>query len=104
MPRRQWSSSRQSPGDAELGSLRAGARSLALLTLVAAALPAQLLVLACTRGRGSMRLPPLFHAAFAAALGLRVEYRGEALHGRGIVHACNDLSYLDVHALGPRLR
>jgi 1-acyl-sn-glycerol-3-phosphate acyltransferase len=104
MPRRRWSSSRQSPGDAELGSLRAAAKSLALLTLVALALPAQLLVLACTRGRGSMRLPPLFHAAFAAALGVRVEYRGEALEGRGIVHACNHLSYLDVQALGRRLR
>ena len=104
MPRHRWSSSRQSPGDAELGSLRAAAKSLALLTLVGLALPAQLLVLACTRSRGSMRLPPLFHAAFAAALGLRVEYRGEALEGRGIVHACNHLSYLDVQALGRRLR
>jgi len=67
-------------------------------------LPLQLLVLACTRGRGSMWLPPLFHAAFAAVLGLRVDYQGEMLEGRGTVHVSNHLSYLDVQALGRRLR
>ena len=84
--------------------MRAVAKSLALLTLIALVLPAQSLVLACTRGRSSMRLPPLFHASFAAVLGLRVRYHGEALEGRGVVHASNHLSYLDVQALGQRLR
>lgn len=79
-------------------------KSLALLTLIALVMPAQLLVLAFTRGRGSMRLPPLFHAAFAAVLRLRVDYHGEALAGRGVVHVCNHLSYLDVQALGKQLR
>jgi 1-acyl-sn-glycerol-3-phosphate acyltransferase len=51
-----------------------------------------------------MRLPRLFHAAFAAVLQLRVSYHGEALEGRGVVHASNHLSYLDVQALGRRLR
>lgn len=72
--------------------------------LIAAVLPAQALVLACTRGPASMLLPPRFHAAFAAILGLRVRYHGEALQGRGIVHVANHLSYLDVQALGRRLR
>ena len=51
-----------------------------------------------------MRLPPRFHAAFARIAGLHVEYRGEILEGRGVAHACNHLSYLDVCALGQRLR
>ncbi len=89
---------------AELGSLRAAAKALALLGVVAAALPTQALMLACTRGRASMWLPPRFHAAFAAVLGLEVRYVGEALQGRGVVHLSNHLSYLDVQALGRRLR
>ena len=84
--------------------MRALAKSLALLLLVAFALPAQSLVLACTRGPASMLLPPRFHAAFARILGLRVEVRGEALQGPGVVHLCNHLSYLDVPVLGQRLR
>jgi 1-acyl-sn-glycerol-3-phosphate acyltransferase len=67
-------------------------------------LPAQLLVLACTRGPASMWLPLRFHAGFARILGLQVEYRGEAMQGHGVVHACNHLSYLDVMALGRVLR
>ena len=74
------------------------------MLLIALALPAQLLVLAFTRGRGAMVLPPVFHAAFARALGLRVRYLGEAIEGRGVVHVSNHLSYLDVQVLGRRLR
>lgn len=51
-----------------------------------------------------MRLPLRFHAAFARILGLHVDYRGEALEGHGVVHVCNHLSYLDVTALGQRVR
>ena len=93
-----------SPGGPELGSLRAALKSLALMALVAIALPTQLLVLAFTRGPASMRLPRRFHAAFARVLGLQVEYRGEVAQGHGVVHACNHLSYLDVPVLGRRLR
>ena len=84
--------------------MRAGGRALGLLALAALAMPSQLLVLACTRGRSAMRLSPLFHAAFARIAGLRVEYEGEPLQGAGVVHLCNHLSYLDVPALGQRLR
>lgn len=68
------------------------------------ALPVQALVLAFGRGRSSMWLPPWFHAAFAAVLGLRVRYVGEPVQGPGVVHVSNHLSYLDVQALGRRLR
>ena len=51
-----------------------------------------------------MWLPMRFHAAFARVIGLRVEYRGEAAQGHGVVHACNHLSYLDVQVLGRYLR
>ena len=84
--------------------MRAGGRALGLLALAALALPPQLLVLAATRGRAAMWLPPLFHAAFARIVGLDVEYLGEPLQGRGVVHVGNHLSYLDVTALGQRLR
>jgi 1-acyl-sn-glycerol-3-phosphate acyltransferase len=90
-------------GGAELAALRAAGKLLALSLLVAVALPAQLLVLACTRGPASMKLPRRFHAVFARILGLRVEYRGEPLQGRGVVHVGNHLSYLDVPVLGQRL-
>src|SRR5688572_2963109 len=63
-----------------------------------------MLMLAFGRGRASMWLPPMFHAAFARVLGLRVRYQGEPLQGRGVVHLSNHLSYLDVQALGRRLR
>jgi 1-acyl-sn-glycerol-3-phosphate acyltransferase len=82
---------------------RAAAKALALLLLVAFALPAQLLVLACTRGRAAMWLPRRFHAAFARLLGLQVEYVGEPVQGQGVVHLSNHLSYLDVSILGARL-
>lgn len=51
-----------------------------------------------------MALPPRFHAGFASILGLRVRYEGEPLEGRGVVHVANHLSYMDVQALGRRLR
>ena len=51
-----------------------------------------------------MWLPPRFHAAFARIVGLRVRYQGEPIEGRGVVHVANHLSYLDVQALGSRLR
>ena len=83
--------------------MRATGKALALLLLVAFALPTQLLVLACTRGPASMRLPRRFHATFARILGLEVKYLGEPLQGRGTVQVCNHLSYLDVCVLGARL-
>jgi 1-acyl-sn-glycerol-3-phosphate acyltransferase len=92
-----------SRGGPELGLLRAGARALGLSALVALALPPQLLVLACTRGRASMRLPLVFHRCFARLAGLQVEYLGTPVQGAGVVHVSNHLSYLDVTALGQRL-
>ncbi|MEO8161295.1 MAG: lysophospholipid acyltransferase family protein [Arenimonas sp.] len=68
------------------------------------ALPTQAVMLACSRGRASMWLPPHFHAAFARVFGLRVSYEGVPLQGRGVVHLSNHLSYLDVQALGRVLR
>jgi 1-acyl-sn-glycerol-3-phosphate acyltransferase len=90
--------------EAELGTLRAGAKSLGLLMVVALALPTQALVLVFTRGRASMRFPPFFHAAFARVLGVRVRQVGTPLQGRGVVHVSNHLSYLDVQVLGRVLR
>jgi 1-acyl-sn-glycerol-3-phosphate acyltransferase len=75
-----------------------------LLLLVALVLPAQLLVLAFTRGDAALWLPRHFHAAFAAIVGLRVRFEGEVLEGARWVHVANHLSYLDVPALGQRLR
>ena len=72
--------------------------------MIALALPAQSLLLAFGRGRSSMLLPPLVHAAFARVLGLRVEYVGTPQQGRGVVHVSNHLSYMDVQALGRLLR
>lgn len=77
---------------------------LALLAVIALALPTQALMLALSRGRSSMLLPPIFHAAFGRVLGLRVRYQGEPLQGGGVVHLSNHLSYLDVQALGRRLK
>jgi 1-acyl-sn-glycerol-3-phosphate acyltransferase len=51
-----------------------------------------------------MRLPVIYHRAFARIAGLRVEYRGTALQGAGVVHVSNHLSYLDVTALGRRVQ
>ena len=84
--------------------MRAVAKALALLGLVALVAPSQLLVLACSRGAAAMWLPRRFHAGFARVLGLRVQYLGDAVEGPGVVHACNHLSYLDVQVLGSRLR
>jgi 1-acyl-sn-glycerol-3-phosphate acyltransferase len=79
-------------------------KALALLLLVAIALPTQALVLAFSRGDAAMWLPPRFHRAFAAILGLHVAFEGEAMQGAGLVHIANHLSYLDVPALGQGLR
>jgi 1-acyl-sn-glycerol-3-phosphate acyltransferase len=72
--------------------------------MVALVLPAQLLVLAFSRGDAAMWLPPRFHAAFAAIVGLRVRFEGEAFEGARLLQVSNHLSYLDVPALGQRLR
>lgn len=87
-----------------LPSLRVLARSLALLAMVIAVIPSQLLVLAFTRGPASLRLPTLFHRRFCQVLGIQVEVRGAPVADRQAVFISNHLSHLDVPVIGGVVR
>ena len=85
-------------------ALRVMLRSLALLAMILAVIPSQLLVLAFTRGPASLRLPALFHRLFCRVLGIQVELRGSPVPDRQAVFISNHLSHLDVSVIGGVVR
>jgi 1-acyl-sn-glycerol-3-phosphate acyltransferase len=85
-------------------ALRVPAKLAALLALVLLVAPLQAMLLLAQPRRGVGRLPPLFHRAFAAVLGVRVEAVGTPCAPTRTIFVANHLSYLDVSALGGLLR
>lgn len=84
--------------------LRVLGKSVALGLLVMAVAPTQALLMLFSRGPASMRLPPLFHRAMCAVLGLRIEVIGQPVPAAQAVFISNHLSYLDISAIGGVLR
>jgi 1-acyl-sn-glycerol-3-phosphate acyltransferase len=85
-------------------ALRLLVKSLGLAALILLVAPVQALVLLLSRGPASMRLPPLFHRAMCALLGLRVEVTGMPVAATQAVFISNHLSHLDIPAIGSSLR
>jgi len=76
------------------------ARLAASLALIAVVVPAQLLVLAVSRGPASMVLPGWFHRLLCRILGLQVEVQGVPVSSAQVVFISNHLSHLDIPVIG----
>ncbi len=87
-----------------MATLRIVLKSTALMVAIAVLAPAQMLVLALTRGPLSMRLPAVFHRLVCAALGLRVDVRGAPVPAAHAIFLCNHISHLDIPVIGSVLR
>ena len=90
--------------DRAFGSLRAGAKLVAMLLASLVLMPLQWLLMRFTRGRAAFVLPRLWFGCLRRALGIRAQVVGAPRDGGGTLFVGNHVSHFDIVLLGSLLR
>lgn len=85
------------------GTLRMASKVAAMVLMSVVLMPIQAVVIRCTRGPLSYRIPRLWHRCLCAAMGLRVDVVGTLHTASPTLYVGNHVSHFDILALGTTL-